>query len=36
MVILQNQKRACDLLNVSDKVKVLELLKGRMSLVEIG
>jgi hypothetical protein len=29
-------KRACNVLNLSDKVKILDFLKGGMSLGEVG
>jgi hypothetical protein len=33
---LPKPQKACNVLNLSDKVKVLDLVKGSMSLVEAG
>jgi hypothetical protein len=36
MIILPSQKREPNVLDLSDKVKILDMLKGSMSLVEAG
>jgi hypothetical protein len=36
MVILPNPKRAHTVLNLSDKMKIRDVLKGSMSLVVVG